>query len=103
MVIHDWMMTWGYPHESHDKSGSRSWFLHSHLEEGLQLFHQAHTSSAVAGDVDAGQAADAGELRGLLEELVLVKPVKFSPCAGEFPKKEWVASGKLTCWPWQIS
>ena len=68
MVIHDWMIFFGYPH---DKSGW-SWFLHPHLEEGLQLFHQAHTSSAVAGDVDAGQAADAGELRGLLEELILV-------------------------------
>ena len=46
--------------------------LSAHLEERLQLFHQPHACSAVAGDVDAGQAAHAGELRGLLEELVLV-------------------------------
>jgi len=50
-------------------------FLHPlrHLEERLQLFHQTHACSAVAGDIDAGQAAHTGKLRGFLEELVLVE------------------------------
>ena len=52
--------------------GFTTGILSAHLEERLQLFHQTDACSAVAGDVDAGQAAHAGELRGLLEELVLV-------------------------------
>ena len=47
-----------------------------HLEEWFQLLHQTHTSSAVAGDVDAWQAAHASELRGLLEELILEAETK---------------------------
>ena len=43
-----------------------------HLVEGLQLLHQSHAGTAVAGHINAGNASHARQLRRLLEELVLL-------------------------------